>query len=292
MIQVNPELLPPGTDKVRTDGVHRNDNTSNVQSPEGKSEAIKVQKAAALMKVIDTLKMDHCMIFVRTKVDADNLENFLIQKSGGARFRPGMEKGLEAEYSCVVLHGDRPPHERKANLAAFKNGDVRFLICTDVAARGLDISGLPFMINYTLPDRSEDYVHRVGRVGRAETMGLAISLVSTVKEKVWYHTCPSKGKKCNNAKLKAQGGCTIWYDEPQYIKDIEKRIQAPVPPFDLQAIQAAGGISQYGQAKGAGAGSNARFESHFAVLKPTVQELALLEKRAQTSYLTMRYNQH
>eukprot|EP00163_Fabomonas_tropica_P019145 TRINITY_DN3362_c1_g2_i1.p1 TRINITY_DN3362_c1_g2~~TRINITY_DN3362_c1_g2_i1.p1 ORF type:complete len:204 (+),score=40.06 TRINITY_DN3362_c1_g2_i1:495-1106(+) len=203
-----------------------------------------------------------------------------------------MEKGLEAEYSCVVLHGDRPPHERKANLAAFKNGDVRFLICTDVAARGLDISGLPFMINYTLPDRSEDYVHRVGRVGRAETMGLAISLVSTVKEKVWYHTCPSKGKKCNNAKLKAQGGCTIWYDEPQYIKDIEKRIQAPVPPFDLQAIQAAGGISQYGQAKGAGAGSNARFESHFAVLKPTVQELALLEKRAQTSYLTMRYNQH
>ena len=48
---------------------------------------------------------------------------------------------------------------------AFKDGDIRFLICTDVAARGIDIAGLPFVINMTLPDRSEDYIHRVGRVG-------------------------------------------------------------------------------------------------------------------------------
>jgi ATP-dependent RNA helicase DDX1 len=50
-------------------------------------------------------------------------------------------------------------------LQAFKQGEVRFLICTDVAARGLDISGLPYVINLTLPDRAEDYIHRVGRVG-------------------------------------------------------------------------------------------------------------------------------
>lgn len=50
-------------------------------------------------------------------------------------------------------------------MKAFKDGDVRFLICTDVAARGIDIAGLPFLINMTLPDRSEDYIHRVGRVG-------------------------------------------------------------------------------------------------------------------------------
>ena len=50
-------------------------------------------------------------------------------------------------------------------LQAFKDGDIRFLICTDVAARGIDIAGLPFVINMTLPDRSEDYIHRVGRVG-------------------------------------------------------------------------------------------------------------------------------
>ena len=51
------------------------------------------------------------------------------------------------------------------NVQAFKDGDIRFLICTDVAARGLDITGLPYVINVTLPDRAEDYIHRVGRVG-------------------------------------------------------------------------------------------------------------------------------
>ena len=50
-------------------------------------------------------------------------------------------------------------------MQAFKDGDIRFLICTDVAARGIDISGLPYLINMTLPDRKEDYIHRVGRVG-------------------------------------------------------------------------------------------------------------------------------
>lgn len=60
---------------------------------------------------------------------------------------------------------------------------MRFLICTDVAARGIDIMGIPFVVNVTLPDDKQNYVHRIGRVGRAERMGLAISLVSKVKEK-------------------------------------------------------------------------------------------------------------
>ena len=51
-------------------------------------------------------------------------------------------------------------------MQAFKDGDIRFLICTDVAARGIDIAGLPYVVNMTLPDRSEDYIHRVGRVGK------------------------------------------------------------------------------------------------------------------------------
>ena len=61
---------------------------------------------------------------------------------------------------------------------------MRFLICTDVAARGIDITGIPYVVNVTLPDDKQNYVHRIGRVGRAERMGLAISLVSKVKEKV------------------------------------------------------------------------------------------------------------
>lgn len=75
--------------------------------------------------------MDRALIFCRTKLDCDNMERFLKQ-SGGHKF------------SCVCLHGDRKPAERKANLDKFKKQEVKFLICTDVAARGLDITGLPF----------------------------------------------------------------------------------------------------------------------------------------------------
>lgn len=75
--------------------------------------------------------MDRCIIFCRTKLDCDNLEKYFRQVGGN-------------EFSCVCLHGDRKPPERKANLEKFKRQEVKFLICTDVAARGLDITGLPF----------------------------------------------------------------------------------------------------------------------------------------------------
>ena len=89
----------------------------------------------------------------------------------------------------------------------------------DVASRGLDISGLPYMISVTMPpsEEKQTYVHRIGRVGRAERMGLAIALVSKFKEKVWYHQCPSRGKQCNNTNLTDHGGCCKWYDEMQYL---------------------------------------------------------------------------
>lgn len=74
----------------------------------------------------------------------------------------------------------------QANLQAFKEGYVRFLICTDVAARGVDIKGLPYVVNMTLPDEPENYIHRIGRVGRQDCMGLAVSIVAAegCKEKV------------------------------------------------------------------------------------------------------------
>lgn len=73
------------------------------------------------------------------------------------------------------------------------------------------------VINVTLPDEKSNYVHRIGRVGRAERMGLAISLVSSVPEKVWYHGewCPSRGRNCINTNLTDQGGCCTWYNEPR-----------------------------------------------------------------------------
>lgn len=78
-----------------------------------------------------SLLYQRALIFCRTKLDCDNLERYLRQIDG-------------TKYSCVCLHGDRKPQERKQNLEMFKNKERKFLICTDVAARGIDVSGLPF----------------------------------------------------------------------------------------------------------------------------------------------------
>lgn len=190
---------------VPTDGVHAKDNVKpGNNTPEMLSEAVKMLKGEYCLRAIREHKMDRAIIFCRTKIDCDNLEIYFSQV------------GSAGELSCVCLHSDRSPNERKANLQTFKDKRVKFLICTDVAARGIDVSGLPFIINVTLPDEKSNYVHRIGRVGRAERMGLAISLVSTIPEKVWYHGqwCSSRGKNCWNTNLTEKRGCCVWYNEP------------------------------------------------------------------------------
>eukprot|EP00466_Bigelowiella_natans_P009201 jgi/Bigna1/18887/gw1.38.5.1 len=179
---------PKLTRYITTDGVHKKDSRVIVIVVVGAgkySETIKQHKVLMLKQCIDTFKMQQCIIFVRTQLDADNLESFLVKAGGGRRFG-GRDRmgGKENPYSCVALHGGKRPHERKDNLEAFKDGLVRFLICTDVAARGIDIKELPYVINLTLPAEAEDYIHRIGRVGRADAVGLAISLVATEQEKV------------------------------------------------------------------------------------------------------------
>ncbi|MDI9336435.1 MAG: DEAD/DEAH box helicase [Gammaproteobacteria bacterium] len=81
------------------------------------------------------------------------------------------------------LHGDKSQNQRMVSLASFKSGKVDYLICTDVAARGLDIKEIPAVINYDLPFNSEDYIHRIGRTGRAGAAGLALSMTVPVDEK-------------------------------------------------------------------------------------------------------------
>ena len=110
------------------------------------------------------------------------------------------------------------------------------MICTDVAARGIDIAGLPFVINFTLPDSPEQYMHRIGRVGRSDCVGLAINLVSANPEKVWFHTCNRgrmKGFTCHNTKLTSEGGCCIWYDEMALMREIEKKVAMSIPVLTL-----------------------------------------------------------
>ncbi|CAG9559092.1 unnamed protein product [Danaus chrysippus] len=265
--------------KIPTDGVHARDNIDNM-SPETLSEAVKVLKGTYCVRAIREHKMDRAIIFCRTKLDCDNMEKFL--------------RSFGEDFSCVCLHGDRKPKERKDNLEMFKQKRVKFLICTDVAARGIDISGLPFMINITLPDEKSNYVHRIGRVGRADRMGLAISLVATVPEKVWYHGewCSSRGRNCWNTNLTDERprGCCMWYQEPQYLADIEDHLnvtiqqietdmKVPCNEFDGKVI--------YGQKrKQMGSG----YQDHVSQMAPVVRSLKELEAQAQMYYLRMYHN--
>ncbi len=120
------------------------------------------RKHALLAHLIKTRDMQQALIFVRMKRDADRLTRQLVKD------------GL----SATAIHGDRTQGERTLALDEFKTGKTKFLVATDVAARGIDIDQLPIVINYELPNTPEDYVHRIGRTGRAGTPGEAISLVS------------------------------------------------------------------------------------------------------------------
>ncbi len=107
------------------------------------------------------------IVFTKTKLTASRLARQL------------QHEGVSAD----AIHGDKSQSERLQALEAFKNGKVTVLIATDVAARGLDIDSLPMVINYEIPHAAEDYVHRIGRTGRAGAKGTAISLVSPEEEK-------------------------------------------------------------------------------------------------------------
>lgn len=160
-----------------------------------------------------------------------------------------------------------------------------------MAARGIDVNGLPFIINVTLPDEKSNYVHRIGRVGRASRMGLAISLVSAVPEKVWYHGewCSTRGRGCYNTRLTTEKGCCMWYNEPQYLADIEEHLGVVIQAVDKDlkvAIDEFDGKVVYGEKlKNPGSG----YQTHVEQLAPAVQELAHLETQTQMIYLKRQY---
>jgi len=152
------------------------------------------KKRALLIHLIRSRRLNQVLVFTGTKLGANRLANEL-NKSG---------------IHAAAIHGDKTQGERIKALDDFKSGEVGVLVATDVAARGLDISALPYVVNYDLPHNAEDYVHRIGRTGRAGASGEAISLMTE--------------------------------DEARYLKDIEKLIgksidQELVPGYSPGAAQ-------------------------------------------------------
>ena len=118
-------------------------------------------KRAVVMQLLKTRALSQAIVFVNSKL-------------GAARLARTFEReGLKT----AALHGDKSQDERLKSLAAFKRGEVELLVATDVAARGLDIADLPAVFNFDVPFNAEDYIHRIGRTGRAGASGLAVTLV-------------------------------------------------------------------------------------------------------------------
>ncbi len=120
------------------------------------------KKVTLLTQLINDGNWEQVLIFTKTKHGANRLS----------------EKLNKRNISAAAIHGNKSQNARTKALEAFKKNEIRILVATDIAARGLDIPLLPYVINYELPNISEDYVHRIGRTGRAGARGKAISLVS------------------------------------------------------------------------------------------------------------------
>ena len=145
----------------------------------------KDQKRSLLSHLIQDGDWSQVLVFTRTKHGANRLTKQL------------QDDGIQA----AAIHGNKSQSARTQALAGFKNYDVRALVATEVASRGLDIKELPHVVNYELPNVPEDYVHRIGRTGRAGATGIAVSLVAP--------------------------------DEIGLLKDIEKVLRKPIPQLPL-----------------------------------------------------------
>jgi superfamily II DNA/RNA helicase len=144
-------------------------------------------KSAVLIDVLQSETVDRALIFTRTKHGADKVARNLARA------------GIAAE----AIHGNKSQNQRERVLAAFRKGEVRTLVATDIAARGIDVDGISHVVNFDVPNVPETYVHRIGRTARAGAEGVAISL-------------------CDG-------------EEMPFVRDIEKLIRMSIPVSDRRA---------------------------------------------------------
>ena len=147
----------------------------------------KASKPSLLVEVLKTEKTDRVLVFTRTKHGADKVVRGL-QKAG---------------HAAEAIHGNKSQNQRERVLAAFRDGKLRTLIATDIAARGIDVDGVSHVVNYDLPNIPESYVHRIGRTARAGAEGVAISF-------------------CD-------------HEERAYLRDIERLIRMTIPATDKRS---------------------------------------------------------
>ncbi|MHA7858497.1 MAG: DEAD/DEAH box helicase [Henriciella sp.] len=146
-------------------------------------------KLQLLGKLLDDPSIDRALVFTRTKHGADKVVRKLMAK----------------KYPAMAIHGNKSQAQRLKALAAFKSGECRILIATDIAARGIDIDGISHVINFEMPNVAEQYVHRIGRTARAGREGVSISLVA--EDELYYLREVEKITRVEVEVLPAPEGC-------------------------------------------------------------------------------------
>lgn len=143
------------------------------------------QKIPLVKKIFKDIKWDSCIIFTSTKKGTDELHRLL------------RDEGIKAES----IHGDRSQDERNRALSAFKNGQVPVIVATDVLARGIDIKEVSIIMNYDVPNNTDDYIHRIGRTGRYDKSGIAITFVTRRDSKKFRDIERIKGNTIKHIEL-------------------------------------------------------------------------------------------
>lgn len=143
------------------------------------------QKIPLVKKIFKNIKWDSCIIFTSTKKGTDELHRLL------------RDEGIKAES----IHGDRSQDERNRALSAFKNGQVPVIVATDVLARGIDIKEVSIILNYDVPNNTDDYIHRIGRTGRYDKTGIAITFVTRRDSKKFRDIERIKGNTIKHIEL-------------------------------------------------------------------------------------------
>jgi ATP-dependent RNA helicase RhlE len=184
--------IPPELEKL-TEWVLDNPHTIEIGRRQSAAETvthafypvIEQQKFALLLEILERTHYESVLIFCRTKHGADFVAN-----------------RLESEnHKVAVMHSNRSQRERMEALAGFKSGKYEVLVATDVAARGLDIAGVTHVINFDTPLHPEDYVHRIGRTGRAQAEGDAFTLLTEGEMKYAFAIERVIGKKVERKKI-------------------------------------------------------------------------------------------
>ena len=186
-------------------------------------------KRAAVRKVLKDRGIVQALVFVNSKI-------------GCARLARSFERdGLKT----TALHGDKSQDERLKALDAFKRGEVDVMVATDVAARGLDIADLPVVFNFDVPFNAEDYVHRIGRTGRAGASGLAVTLVTRDDARLVADLEKLLLKKIELEPLEFDEAPPPHFDRPHRPRRTEERVEAgeampvPVPVREREPVVAA-----------------------------------------------------